>query len=548
MAGGTWVDQNKVRPGVYINYSSKPSSLATMGERGIVCIAKQLDWGVDNKVIVITDPNEAFTKLGYDQSSDKMIWFRQLLLGSNRSAGASKVLVWKLASDGAAAATATQAKTVTAAAATATLGDLVVTAKNTGSAGNSLAVSIADGGSSNFIVKTFEGDLEKDSQTVTAITDLTANDYVAFSGSGSLAVADKTFLTGGVDAFSGSIQATAVCKGIRGNDITVVVTPDPDNSDSRCIFYVQTLVSGSVVDTQTLKADAKTVALSGLMANDWVSFTVSGDAFQTSLTLASGANGTVSDTAYSDFMGAMELQTWNILVYGGTDAVIKSALSSYVQRLSNEEGKKVQCVLWNYPSADNECVISVMPQKITDTANHKMNEEEMVCWVAGASAGANVSDSLTYASHPDAVSLDPSLTGQQQIDALNAGQFCFIEEFGAIKNLQDNNTFTSFTATKGKQFRKNRVIRTVFGLCNDIYRTYSQSYIGTTNNDSVGRGLLKSEILELMFKYQGNGALQNVQEDDVTVSAGNDSDSVLIELQCQPVDSIEKIYINITIS
>ena len=34
MAGGTWIDQNKVLPGVYINYSSAPSTLATMGERG----------------------------------------------------------------------------------------------------------------------------------------------------------------------------------------------------------------------------------------------------------------------------------------------------------------------------------------------------------------------------------------------------------------------------------------------------------------------------------------------------------------------------------
>jgi hypothetical protein len=43
MAGGTWIDQNKVRPGVYINYKSAPASLATMGERGVVAIARILD-------------------------------------------------------------------------------------------------------------------------------------------------------------------------------------------------------------------------------------------------------------------------------------------------------------------------------------------------------------------------------------------------------------------------------------------------------------------------------------------------------------------------
>ena len=42
MAGGTWIDQNKVRPGVYINYKSSPQALSTMGERGTVAIARQL--------------------------------------------------------------------------------------------------------------------------------------------------------------------------------------------------------------------------------------------------------------------------------------------------------------------------------------------------------------------------------------------------------------------------------------------------------------------------------------------------------------------------
>lgn len=461
MAGGTWIDQNKVRPGVYINYSSSPATLASMGDRGVVCIGKQLDWGETGKTIVIEDPAECFVKLGYDQMNDEMIWLRQLLVGTNRSAGASKILVWRLGASGGAAATATQ----------------------------------TDSGSN-----------------------------------------------------SNSIRATAQFDGTRGNDISVIVTADPDNTSSLTIFYVQTLVSGSLVDSQTLKASGASVPLSGLQDNEWVKFTVTGNAFASSLTLTGGSNGTPSATAYSDFMSAMELETWNVLAYGGDDAVTKSALATFVKRLSNDEGKKVQACLWNYPSADNECVISVAPQYITDLSGHLFTSEEMVCWVAGATAGATVSQSLTYAAHPDAATLSPILTSSQQIDAINAGQFAFIEEFGAIKNLQDNNTFTTFAATKGKAFRKNRVIRVLFGLANDIYRVFAQYYVGNTNNDEFGRGLLKAEILELMYRYQGNSALQNVVADDVTVTAGVDSDAVLIEVYCQPVDSIEKIYINITIS
>lgn len=461
MAGGTWIDQNKVLPGVYINYSSAPSTLATMGERGVVCIGKGLKWGEVGKVIVINDPSECFDKLGYDQMNDELIWLRQLLIGTNRTNGASKILVWRLEPTGAVAATATETKSDPSA-------SLTVTATNVGS---------------------------------------------------------------------------------HGNDITVVISADPDNSASGSKFYVQTLVSGKIVDNQVLEAASSDVPWTGLADNAWVNFTnKTGNAFAANTTLTGGADGTIPATSFSDFLTAMELQNWNVIVLGSDDNTLKSTYADFVKRLSNNEGKKVQAVLCNYPSADNECVISVYPQVITDNTGHVFTAEEMACWVAGCSAGANVNESLTYSAHPDAVSVNPVLTQSQQIDALNNGQFTIFEEFGSIKVLQDINTFTTFAPTKGKQFRKNRVIRTIFGIANDSYKTFSQYYIGNTNNDAIGRGLLKAELINLLLRYQGAGALQNVVEDDVVVNPGQESDAVVIEMYIQPVDSIEKIYINITIS
>lgn len=555
MAGGTWIDQNKVLPGVYINYSSAPSTLATMGERGVVCIGKQLNWGEEGKVIVINDPSECFEKLGYDQMDDHMIWLRQLLLGTNRTSGASKVLVWRLDCTGAAAATGGSASAGTKASATLTwsTGSVNIQAKSEGNFGNGITVMLQPRSSTEV-----ECTITKSSTTLfsknnaTSPSDLT-NDYVDFTFSSDdlrsfITQSETETLAGGEESVDG-LSITAQDKGTRGNDISVIVTADPDNSASKAIFYVQTLVSGKLVDTQTLKADAATVALSGLVDNAWVKFTTkTGNAFASNITLTGGADGSLSASAYSDFMSAMELEAWNVLAYGGDNDVTKSSLSLFVKRLSNDEGKKVQAVLSNYPSADDECVISVYPQVITDNTGHTFSAEEMVCWVAGCTAGANVNESLTYAAHPDAVEINPVLTQSQQIDAINAGQFALFEEFGSIKNIQDNNTFTSFAATKGKQFRKNRVIRTLFGICNDSYKTFSMYYVGNTNNDAVGRGLLKAELLNLLLRYQGNGALQNVVEDDVVVSPGQESDAVLIEMYIQPVDSVEKIYINITIS
>jgi hypothetical protein len=441
MAGGTWIDQNKVRPGVYINYKSAPASLATMGERGTVAIARVMDWGAQGKFYTIESPSDC-AQLGHAITDPEMLFVRQILLGSNRTQGATKILVWSLNTTGGQRASATLLK-------------FVVTALYTGTFGNRLSADITQSGS-DFIVQTYLDGVVVDSQTVTDASELVANDYVTFSG---------------------DIEATVVRTALTG-----------------------------------------------------------------------GTNGTAGATDYSAFLDALELQRFDIVIYDGTDATIKTAFADFVKRLSNQEGVKCQAVLSDATNPDNECIINVYPQAVTLTDGTELAASELTWWVGGASAGANVFESLTYAAYPDAVEVDPVLTSSQQEAAINAGKFALITQFDRIQVLTDINSFVTFAVEKGKAFRKNRVIRTVFGLCNDIYKTFATYYIGAVHNDEEGRNSLKAEILNLMNRYQGNRALQNVEADDVTVLAGVDSDAVVIEIYIQPVDSVEKIYINITIS
>lgn len=442
MAGGTWIDQNKVRPGVYINYKSAPASLATMGERGVVAIARVLDWGEKGKFYTIEDPVDC-EQVGHAITDSEMLFIRQILLGSNRTQGATKILLWSLSTTGGVKATAT-------------LTNLVATAYYEGTLGNKISVDVTAGADSNYIVNTYFDGQMVDSQTVTAISGLANNQYVKWSGTGALA-------TG-------------------------------------------------------------------------------------SATLTSGANGTVSATGYSAFQDALRNLKFDVVIYDGTDSTIKTSFVNLVKDLSNNEGVKCQAVVSDASSPDSECVINVYPQAVTLSDGTTLSAGELTWWVGGASAGANVFESLTYSSYPDAVSVNPILTSSQQEAAINAGKFALIAQFDKIQVLTDINSFTTFATEKGKAFRKNRVVRTVFGLCNDIYKAFALYYIGAVHNDEEGRKALKAEILDLMNRYQGNRALQNVDADDVTVLQGVDSDAVVIEIYCQPVDSIEKIYINITIS
>lgn len=541
MAGGTWVDQNKVRPGVYINYKSAPASLATMGERGTVAIARVLDWGERGRWYTITDPSDC-AQFGHSITDDECLFIRQILLGSNRTQGASKILLWSLST----AEGVSYAKNVN--------GALTVQAKTPGPDGNKLSYTIATGDAKFTLyndgveVGHFTPSGTYISSLITAYNSASEDikALITLSGDGEIpATTQPANLTGGANgsekatASLGNLTATARYVGTFGNRLSVVITSAPESH-----FIVQTLLDGQAVDSQDV------TAISGLVSNDYIDWSGTGAlAVNTGVSLAGGTNGEAGLTNYSAFLDALELEQFNIVIYDGTNATARDAYIDFVKRLSNREGIKCQSVVSNAtPNPDNECVINCYPHSLTLSDGSVLQPEELTWWVGGAQAGANVNESLTYVTHPNAVDFSPKLNSAAQEEAILDGQFALISNKGNVQVLTDINTFRTFAVEKGKAFSKNRVVRTVFGLCNDIYDVFSKNYIGAVSNDEEGRKALKGEIIGLMNRYQGIRALQNVEADDVTVLRGVDSDAVVIEIYCQPVDSIEKIYINITIS
>ena len=60
LGGGTFIAQNKVLPGTYINFISASKASATLSDRGIAALPLELDWGVDGAVFTVT--SEDFQK------------------------------------------------------------------------------------------------------------------------------------------------------------------------------------------------------------------------------------------------------------------------------------------------------------------------------------------------------------------------------------------------------------------------------------------------------------------------------------------------------
>ena len=97
-------------------------------------------------------------------------------------------------------------------------------------------------------------------------------------------------------------------------------------------------------------------------------------------------------------------------------------------------------------------------------------------------------------------------------------------------------------------YHKNRVIRLLNTVANDIYQQFSDGYIGVVNNNEQGRMMFKSAIVGYLLDIQANNGIQNFETEDVTVEPGEAIDAIVVNLAIQPVDSVEKIYVTITVN
>ncbi|MFR3729173.1 phage tail sheath family protein [Lacrimispora sp.] len=444
MAGGTWTSQNKKQPGVYINVKSSMAQTVSVGDRGVVAICEPLSWGPEGKIMTIQVGDDFTPSIGYDSTSDKALFLREIFKGSGHTKGPVTVMLYRPVATGAAKATAN-------------IDPLTITAKH---------------------------------------------------------------------------------NGVRGNDISITVIADPDDEGS---FTVQTVVDGAVKHTQ----NGKTVA--DLQANDWVAFSGTGNLSASAGTSLSGGNdGMISSAAYSAFLTALEPYAFNVLIYDGADSTVQAAYVAFIKRMRDNLGKKCQAVMAGVES-NSDAVISVR-NGVELSDGTIMTAQRATWWVGGAEAGANYNESLVYAQYPDAVNVSPRLTASEIDEALSKGQIVFFEEFGSVKVVSDINTLTAYTPDKGEAFSLNQVIRTLDTIANDVYKNFSQNYIGKIQNNAAGRDLLKAWIVGYLNGIQANGGIQNFVADDVVVEAGEAINSVVITLAIQPVAAVEKIYITATLT
>lgn len=440
MAGGTFIEgSTKTRPGLYINFKAAALARIAVSERGVTVLPLSLEWGNQGEFIEVNNSDLTIFKKEFTKDISELIPLREALKRANT------VIVYCL------------------------------------NAGAKASISWGTG--------------------VTT-------------------------------------TATAKKAGIRGNSINIKVSVNPVYESKK---DVQTYLDGTLVDEQTV------TNVEELTANNYVVFSGTGIIEVTAgVSLANGSSATVVNGDYTNFLAAVETQIFDTIAFQTDDSNLKSTFATFIKRLRDDEGKKVVGVVSNYKS-DYEGMVNVT-NGIELEDGTILSAKDCVAWVAGASAGAQMYESLTYSQYENAVDAVPRLKNTQYIQALRNGEFVFQFDGKKVIVEQDINSLTTYGQDKNESFSKNRVIRTLDGINNDLLSSFTSQYIGKLNNNAEGQSLLISAVDAYFLTLQKANIIMNYEAGQDFVISKAVGDNVWADVAVQPVDSMEKFYFTVKVA
>ncbi len=432
LGGGTFLTQNKVLPGAYINFVSAASASATLSDRGYAALGVELNWGAEGSIITVTSGDfikNSKVLFGYSYDADEMKPLRDLFKYARTA------YLYRLNSGG--------------------------------------------------------------------------------------TKATNTF-------------ATALFGGTRGNDIKIVIAANVDDPTK---WDVSTYLDSTMVDLQTVATAA------GLVANDYVTFKTGATLEATAgLALASGTNGTVTGDSHQSFLNLAESYSFNAIGYVGTESTIKALYAAFTARLRDEVGKKFQCVLHNY-AGDYEGVVNVK-NEVSDGAT----VADAVYWTLGVIAGLAVNKSGTNKKYDGEYTISVDYTQSQLEAAIKAGEFTFHQVDNDVRVLMDINSLVTTSDTKGDVFKDNQTIRVIDQIANDIAVLFNTKYLGAVPNDNAGRISLWSDVVKHHKQLQDIRAIENFEEDDVTVAQGDTKKAVVVNDAITVVNAMTQLYMTVTVA
>lgn len=424
LGGGTFVTQNKILPGSYINFVSLRNNNITLTDRGIVAFGLELDFFEEDKIINIEKKeflNNSFEIFGFNYNDSKLKKIRELFIG------AKTALIYPLSTDAVKA----------------------------------------------------------------------TNDF-----------------------------ATAKKAGIRGNDLTIIITNSVQKIGA---FNVILKLDNKVLDNQIVET------ATDLKDNDFVIYNKEAVLSVTAGTkLAGGTNGTVTGQTHLKFLSLLENEYFNILGTDTTDDDIKRTYIEYTKRMREEQGIKFQSVVYNY-KADYEGVINVK------------NEVNAVYFVSGILAGCEINKSTLNTKYDGEYEIQTNYTQIELEKAIKNGEFTLHKVGDDIRVLADINSLVTETVDKNKLFKNNQTIRVIDQIATDIASIFNNKYLGNIQNNESGRLSLWTDIVKHHEQLLKIGAIENFKDDDIVIYQGETKQSVVIQDNITIVNAMSQIYMSVQV-
>lgn len=325
------------------------------------------------------------------------------------------------------------------------------------------------------------------------------------------------------------ITATAKYAGIRGNDISVVVTANGDK------FTITTLLDTTEMDSQTVSS------VEDFEDNDFISLSGSGTLEAVTVKLAGGTN-VEDDDAITAFENEMEKYEFNVLCYTGTDVDTTKDLISWVN--SQRDKDNLIQMVESTVAADNPAVYySTSGGK---TTSYSLTAAEACATMAGLIAKQGVTGSLTHYNSITGWIDTEHLTREEQEERVLNGELVVTMIYGAPTVLYDINSLVTYTDANPKDFRKGLVMRTLDQFASDLKKLLDTECIGKIRNSVDGRAQIKAKIVKLATEnYLENGYIEDFTADDVTITK-TDTDEIMASVNIKVVDTVDKIQVTVT--
>ena len=371
---------------------------------------------------------------------------------------------------------------------------------------------------------------------------------------------------------------TAKYPGTLGNNLHVTV----EKNDSK--VTVSTLFGTKVVDQQVIGVDKP----NRLFDNDYVSFKLTSEmtpqppssgsdgndsngsdgskatrASKAPVVMASKLDqlssdvtvdltgGTTKPAQISDLLNdALETEDYDVATTAGfpIDSPIHKQLVDEIKHLREDNDIKVRGVVPYTGDKVNYEGISTVANGVVLGDGTELDATVAAGFFAGASSSADAAKSLTYVEYPDAISAYPKFSNDRTIEALENGEIVFTTKRNETVVIeQDINSLTKVTAEKPVFFSKNRVVRTMDTIVTNTKRTFEDMFIGKITNSSTGRDLFKANRVSYLQGLADANVISDFKEDDISVEAGNERDSILVNLAVKPLDSMEKLYMTMVV-